>query len=74
MASMAYVNPDLVQSLITDHHDGTYDIAMFDPMGNPIRVAVDSQVLVDTETPVASARPPPRTGAPTGRRCSRRRS
>jgi hypothetical protein len=48
MASMAYVNPALVQSIITDHHDGTYDIAMFDPMGKPIRVAVDAQVLVDT--------------------------
>ncbi len=48
MASMAYVNPPLVESLIHDNGDGTYDVAMFDPMGNPITVAVDSEVLVDT--------------------------
>jgi Calpain family cysteine protease len=48
MASMAYVNPGLVESVITDNHDGTYAIAMFDPTGKPINVAIDSEVLVDT--------------------------
>jgi hypothetical protein len=47
MASMAYVNPALVRSVIKDNGDGTFDIAMFDPMGKPITVVVDSQVLVD---------------------------
>ena len=50
LASMAYVNPTFVQSLITDHHDGTFDVAMFDPTGKPISVGVDSKVLVDTGT------------------------
>ena len=48
MASMAYVNPAFVQSLIKDNGDGTYTIAMFDPMGKPITVVVDSTVLVDS--------------------------
>jgi hypothetical protein len=48
LAMMAYVNPALVASALTDHHDGTYSVAMFDPMGKPITVAVDSEVLVDS--------------------------
>jgi calpain family cysteine protease len=48
LASMAYVNPRLVQSVITDNGDGTYRIAMFDPMGAPITVQVDSTVLVES--------------------------
>jgi hypothetical protein len=47
MASMAYMNPQLVKSLIHDNHDGTYAVAMFDPAGKPISVLVDSTVLVD---------------------------
>ena len=48
IASMAYVNPDLVQSVIKDNGDGTYTVAMFDPMGKPITVTVDSEFLVET--------------------------
>ncbi len=48
LASLAYVNPEFVQSLITDHGDGTYGVAMFDPAGRAIVVAVDSTILVDT--------------------------
>ncbi len=51
LASMAYVNPALVESLITDNGDGTYSVAMFDPMGVPVTVLVDSQVLVDQSDP-----------------------
>jgi hypothetical protein len=51
MASMAYVNPAFVSSLIKDNGDGTYNIAMFDPMGVPITIVVDSEVLVDTSDP-----------------------
>jgi hypothetical protein len=47
MASMAYVNPQLVKSVIQDNHDGTYKVAMFDPAGKPISVLVDSTVLVE---------------------------
>ena len=48
LASMAYVNPYLVQSVIKDNGDGTYTIAMFDPTGAPITVTVDSEFLVET--------------------------
>jgi hypothetical protein len=45
---MAYVNPALIASLITDHHDGTFGVAMFDPAGKAITVAVDSTILVES--------------------------
>ena len=48
LASMAYVNPTFVQTLIKDNGDGTFNIAMFDPMGKPITVVVDSEILWDT--------------------------
>ncbi len=48
LASMAYVNPHLVTSRITDNGDGTFAVAMFDPMGKPITVAVSSEVLVES--------------------------
>lgn len=47
MASMAYVNPGLLQSVLKDNGDGTFDVSMFDPMGHPITVSVDSEVLLD---------------------------
>ncbi|MBN2487107.1 MAG: hypothetical protein JXB34_14125 [Bacteroidales bacterium] len=47
LASMAYIVPDFVKSLITDNHNGTYSIAMFDPQGKPVTVAVDSKFLAD---------------------------
>jgi hypothetical protein len=47
LASLAYVNPTFLKSLITDNHDGTFDVAMFDPAGKAISVAVDSAVLVE---------------------------
>jgi hypothetical protein len=47
LASMAYVNPTFVRSLIADDGDGTFNVSMFDPTGKPITVVVDSEVLVD---------------------------
>ena len=31
-ASFAYLHPDFIKSIITDNHDGTYTVAMFDPI------------------------------------------
>jgi hypothetical protein len=46
-ASMAYLNAPFVKSLITDNHDNTFTVAMYDPMGNRITVSLDNQFLVD---------------------------
>lgn len=46
LASMAYLYPDLVKSIIKDNGDKTYTIQMFDPQANPIQVTVSSQFLV----------------------------
>jgi hypothetical protein len=48
LASLAYANPQYIQSLITDNKDGTYSVKMFDPMGMPMTVNVDSQFLVES--------------------------
>lgn len=47
MASMAYLAPDFVQSLITDNGNETFTVAMFDPQGLPVSVTVDSKFLAD---------------------------
>jgi hypothetical protein len=48
LASLAYQNTDFIQSLITDNKDGTYSVKMFDPMGKPMTVNVDSQFMVES--------------------------
>lgn len=42
---MAYLFPGFIQSIITDHGNGTYTIAMFDPQGKPVDVTVQSTFL-----------------------------
>ena len=46
-AEMAYLFPDFIKSIITDHKDGTYTVAMFDPQGQPVDVRVQSTFLGD---------------------------
>ena len=46
-ASIAYLNPGFIKSLITDNHDNTFSVAMYDPMAKRITVTVDNQFLVD---------------------------
>jgi hypothetical protein len=48
MASMAYMNPAFVQRIITDNHDNTFTVAMYDPMGHPLEVKVDNKFLADS--------------------------
>lgn len=45
MASLAYVYPDFVKSLIKDNGDDTYTVSMFDPQGNKMEVAVTNRFL-----------------------------
>lgn len=45
MASMAYVYPDFVASLIKDNGDKTYTVSMFDPQGKPVEVTVTNRFL-----------------------------
>ncbi len=54
LASMAYVAPEFLASLITDRHDGTFTVAMRDPKGNPITVAVNSTFLADSGNALAA--------------------
>lgn len=47
LASMVYIYPDFIKSLITDNGNGTYTVNMFDPQGKPVKVAVSSKFIVD---------------------------
>ena len=47
-ASMAYLNPAFIKSLISDNHDNTFNVAMYDPRGVRMSVTVDNQFLVDS--------------------------
>jgi len=46
LASMAYLYPDFIKSIITDNGNQTYTIDMFDPQGKPIKLTVSSTFLV----------------------------
>ena len=47
MAELAYLFPDFIKSIITDHGDGTFTVAMYDPQGKPVNVRVQSTFLGD---------------------------
>lgn len=44
-AEIAYTNPDYVKSLITDNHNGSYSVKMFDPDAQQIEVRVSNKFL-----------------------------
>jgi hypothetical protein len=46
-ASLAYLSAPFIQRIITDNHDGTFTVAMYDPKGQRIAVSLDSQFLFD---------------------------
>ena len=46
-ASMAYLFPDFIKSIIQDNGNGTYTVDMFDPQGQPVQVTVQSTFLGD---------------------------
>lgn len=43
LTDMAYLYPDFIQSILRQEKDGTFLVKMFDPVGNPITVAVGNQ-------------------------------
>lgn len=47
LASFAYLYPDFIKAIITDNGNKTYTVAMFDPQGNPVNVAVTNKFLAD---------------------------
>ena len=47
-ASLAYIYPDFIKSIITKETSTTYIIKMYDPKGNPIDVAVDNKLLCNS--------------------------
>lgn len=44
-ASFAYIYPDFIKSIITKKTSTQYIVKMYDPMGNPVDVAVDNKLL-----------------------------
>jgi hypothetical protein len=44
-ASLAYIYPDFIKSIITKNGSSSYTLKMYDPMGNPIDVVVDNKLL-----------------------------
>ena len=44
-ASLAYIYPDFIKSIIEKVNSTTYMVKMYDPKGNPIDVAVDNKLL-----------------------------
>lgn len=47
LASMAYIYPDFVKSIIKDNGDNTYTVSMYDPQGNKIKVCLSDKFLVN---------------------------
>ncbi|MFV0418133.1 MAG: C2 family cysteine protease [Dysgonomonas sp.] len=55
LASMAYIYPDFVKSLIKDNGNKTYTVSMFDPQGKPVDVTVTSKFLTGNGTNIDAA-------------------
>lgn len=47
-ASLAYIYPDFIKSIIEKVNSTTYIVKMYDPKGNPIDVAVDNKLLCNS--------------------------
>ena len=46
-ASLAYLYPDFIKSIITDNGNRTYTVKMYDPQGQPVDVCVSNKILCD---------------------------
>lgn len=49
MASMAYIYPEFVKTLIKDNGDDTFTVSMFDPQGLPVEVTVTPWFLAKSD-------------------------
>lgn len=47
LASLAYLYPDFIKSIITDNGNGSYTVAMYDPQGLTVDVCVSNKFLCD---------------------------
>jgi len=47
-ASLAYIYPDFIKSIITKNSSTSYTVKMYDPQGNPIDVTVDNKLLCNS--------------------------
>lgn len=47
-ASLAYIYPDFIESIITKVSATTYSVKMYDPQGNPVDVVVDNKFLCNS--------------------------
>lgn len=54
LAEMAYIYPDFIKSIITSKGNGVYDVAMYDPQGNPVTVSLTTSCLMDSNGNVAA--------------------
>ncbi|WP_321332506.1 C2 family cysteine protease [uncultured Bacteroides sp.] len=54
-ASMAYMYPNFIKSIIQDNGNQTYTVAMFDPQGESIEVTVSSKFLADSNGNIGAA-------------------
>lgn len=48
-ASLAYLYPGFIKSIITDNGDNTYTVKMFDPQGKNVNVRVSNKILCDSQ-------------------------
>ena len=46
-ASLAYLYPDFIKSIITNNGNNTYTVKMYDPQGQPVEVCVSNKILCD---------------------------
>lgn len=53
LATMAYLYPRFIQSIITQVSDKEFQVKMFDPDGNRIIVGVDNQILLTNDSYIA---------------------
>jgi len=54
LASMAYIYPNFIKSIIKDNKDKTYTVSMFDPQGLPVMVTVSSKFLAGSDGKIAA--------------------
>lgn len=54
-ASLAYLYPDFIKSIITDNGNKTYTVKMYDPQGIPITVCVSNKILCDANGTIGQA-------------------
>jgi len=53
MSSLSYLYPDYIKHIIKDNGDGTFTVGMYDPQGNPVDVAVNSNFLCEASGTIA---------------------